>query len=827
VADVRVEQGGTDGGRSCSIDEGVGMSAPGVGTWWPTHHVPPGGLATWTQPDGGSAQAEPLAPGTPVAIVADGGNGWSLVRRNDGLQAWVDGRQLVAGPPAAAAAAPVADPVPTAPPIAFAPLTLPPEPAARRHRGRLVLKAAMVVVSLGAGLASWLLLQDAGPSTAQAISVAMLVLSTILYGVALAGIRRPGRVRPVPELLRAGLAVAGVIAIRDLTRSTPELVLPVALAGLVLGLVEGAVDTVVKGSDGKRYGPGPMLPMLCSGLGLLGASAAALADVRVAVAIGQLLAILGAALGVGAAIGRAVRPSSGPKPVPAPAYGVGTVLAVVGAGAVAAIVLGGPTAVASPAQTSAFDGVYTGSYDVSSLPSTMEVTRNSARFEVQGTTLSGTVELAQTDRGDGELDIGLCSYTFGDLAAGAATAMSTSDGVTFRGTITLTTVVADLGTDCFDRSNVDGTLSSVPTDLEAVVTSAGMQLRMGDLATGQMSNITLTRDGQTPPPPPPIDDGSGGVTPATDDPFPKSIDEIPTTFIGNPDVPIPPASAAEGAIAIVMVLAGAGVISAAEAAATRGAIARGAVPADVIAELGRRGKLGDIGRITDVVAIQDKEAVWKSARDILNNPTSGRTVDPYQYREYVEHVERAVPWANWKEVAAALHADQYGHDTGGKVPMIGNDLFIHGPDTDAYKRITPHINTTYAKRAGVTPVSLHTPKWVVDHSGNRVDIGHALAGLRSDLGRQPGLARDVMREFNTHAGDTWQVFTGAWDASRKHGYPRPGFEYYPPDQKLGNDAGRWLSDFYRQPANANVPLSKATEQFFRSTHGIGHREAYY
>ncbi|MFF7726859.1 hypothetical protein [Streptomyces sp. NPDC008001] len=75
---------------------------PDTGVFLPTHVVPPGGLATWTAPDGAVPTA-PLDPLLPVRLVERRGD-WGYVRCTNGWAAWTDSRLLVPlpqGPPAA------------------------------------------------------------------------------------------------------------------------------------------------------------------------------------------------------------------------------------------------------------------------------------------------------------------------------------------------------------------------------------------------------------------------------------------------------------------------------------------------------------------------------------------------------------------------------------------------------------------------------------------------------------------------------------------------------------------------------------------------------
>ncbi|WP_063804243.1 hypothetical protein [Streptomyces roseifaciens] len=77
-------------------------SASGIPGFLPTHVVPPGGLATWTAPDG-TVPTQPLDPLLPVRLVERRGE-WGQVMCSNGWAAWTDARLLVSlpqGPPGA------------------------------------------------------------------------------------------------------------------------------------------------------------------------------------------------------------------------------------------------------------------------------------------------------------------------------------------------------------------------------------------------------------------------------------------------------------------------------------------------------------------------------------------------------------------------------------------------------------------------------------------------------------------------------------------------------------------------------------------------------
>jgi hypothetical protein len=62
-----------------------------------THHVPPGGMDWWSEPDPESAPDGRLDALVPLEVLEET-VGWARVRASNGWEAWVDASQLVAGP---------------------------------------------------------------------------------------------------------------------------------------------------------------------------------------------------------------------------------------------------------------------------------------------------------------------------------------------------------------------------------------------------------------------------------------------------------------------------------------------------------------------------------------------------------------------------------------------------------------------------------------------------------------------------------------------------------------------------------------------------------
>jgi hypothetical protein len=65
-----------------------------VSIWQPTHRVPPGGLPSWSQPDGSAPPSNRLDEALEVAVAQWRGP-WAWVVCENGFTTWVDGRQLL------------------------------------------------------------------------------------------------------------------------------------------------------------------------------------------------------------------------------------------------------------------------------------------------------------------------------------------------------------------------------------------------------------------------------------------------------------------------------------------------------------------------------------------------------------------------------------------------------------------------------------------------------------------------------------------------------------------------------------------------------------
>lgn len=202
----------------------------------------------------------------------------------------------------------------------------------------------------------------------------------------------------------------------------------------------------------------------------------------------------------------------------------------------------------------------------------------------------------------------------------------------------------------------------------------------------------------------------------------------------------------------------------------------------------------------------------------LNDPrNTNPTVGHQQFVQWVQQVEAANPGADWRQVIAGLHGEVYADDLDRTIPGTPILLFMPGAETAGWQDVRGTVSWAYNDRSGPPPVARNAPKFVVNPDGTRLDVGHAYAGVRSDLNRHPGeTVENLFRSINTDAGDTWQEWMGAPSESWAQGRPALAHQYAPPDQRLGNTAGNWLSDFYRQPEHANVKLSEAFQKWFET-----------
>ena len=197
------------------------------------------------------------------------------------------------------------------------------------------------------------------------------------------------------------------------------------------------------------------------------------------------------------------------------------------------------------------------------------------------------------------------------------------------------------------------------------------------------------------------------------------------------------------------------------------------------------------------------DLLWNRTLYECNHKTSPNlTVDAFLL--YLRKVEEQNPEKNWKQIIAKLHRIAYKEDFRRDVTIeipwtgwvIGWDLFKDGQDTQGYE--------------DVDLICITPPKFVW-LNGKKIDIAHSYAGLRSDLNRRHywetgatfGASTWVMRHANTDWGDYFRVITslGNWN-------------YAPPDQLDGDDAGVWLANYYQDKKHENTPLSEAYAEYF-------------
>ena len=97
--------GGPDGGASPRTNAGTPRmrlgtthaaapgQAPSAGGWVPTHVVPPGGAATWAEPDPDAPATARLDAGLSIGVAERRGD-WARIVCENGWSAWVDARRL-------------------------------------------------------------------------------------------------------------------------------------------------------------------------------------------------------------------------------------------------------------------------------------------------------------------------------------------------------------------------------------------------------------------------------------------------------------------------------------------------------------------------------------------------------------------------------------------------------------------------------------------------------------------------------------------------------------------------------------------------------------
>jgi hypothetical protein len=820
-------------GSSTAVNESV--STP----FGATHRVPAGGLQAWAAADPNAPGHPPLDTGLEVMVLHTTDSGWAYVRCQNDWLTWVDGRALA--------------PIDTVAP-----------PTAKASRS-VLLAAGLVLVVVAAGLL-WVgvrprALNVSSPALARGFSSLMLGVMVACFALSVRGIKRPSRARPGFEIGRALFSVAAAIAVGVATGAgAAPVAIGIALTGGAgLGLVEGATMRVVVGSDRRRYCRQPLLPLVVSFAGLLLAVGAAVASRRPLVGVGQLVAMAGTGLMFGLPLGRTMTNR------PSPAGRVDALLLLVvafGLPAVAACFGGADAGAVAGAgrEASPLDGTYKGSFSFTDQSSAgFEFTINEVDLELEGDRLTGTLRSASIERF--ETDEGTsstCGFVRSTLTGSELQATHHEDGsLTLAGD-----VQAEVSVDSNDKSCKrfpSGKYSKPMLPVSFEVTESGLRGEFGEAGL----TVEATRAGAP-------DDGGGGgpgdagtggagqkggADPTTNgaaDPSGANGASTPTTgYVIDPNAPklsseqpIPPANATDAAVLVVIALGGAGAISAGQAEAARKALEGGAVPQDVIDTLTRHGNFGKMSTL-EGMGIPAPEQIWREAQQILNTFPSTKTVTSRQYVEWMKKLEETLPHATWQQITAAIHHSEFGTDVNRELPTIGGRLFENGPETDGYQSIMPWLTAGAGRNSKNGLVITDTmPKWVIDASGNKVDITHAVAGLRSDLNRPPGYleqvfngggwqidgpaTRNFMRWANTHGGDSWQVIVNAAGSSVDHGQLRLAWEFAPTDQRLGNDVGIWLSDFYRNPANGRVPLSNALSTFFNG-HGSGPagRTSYY
>jgi len=187
--------------------------------------------------------------------------------------------------------------------------------------------------------------------------------------------------------------------------------------------------------------------------------------------------------------------------------------------------------------------------------------------------------------------------------------------------------------------------------------------------------------------------------------------------------------------------------------------------------------------------ITDVNSTWselyqRCGNKTITNPTF--TID--EFIAYLQETERINPNADWKKIIARLHYAAYSYDA--YASYGGLTLFQHGPETNGYADVKLPCNP---------------PKWVLDKNGNKIDIHHTYAGIRSDLNRDgffEGPRKWLMGHLNTDWGDYFQVLVH-FDTA-----------YAPADQLKGDEISLELASELEKPENENKKLSEVYKEYF-------------
>src|SRR3954449_3545016 len=163
-----------------------------------THVVPASGLPTWPSPDPSASQGPQLDGGLDVQLLEVRPDGWAQVACSNGWTAWVDGRALSVGVPAAAS---VGEPQPVSQPTE--PAAGAPAKSMKMSKSASKIMAVFVVVILVGLRILQMAHSSVSPDTAKTASKVGIVLMALMLAMSLRGAKVPARVRTPFEIGRA------------------------------------------------------------------------------------------------------------------------------------------------------------------------------------------------------------------------------------------------------------------------------------------------------------------------------------------------------------------------------------------------------------------------------------------------------------------------------------------------------------------------------------------------------------------------------------------------------------------------------------------------
>ena len=193
----------------------------------------------------------------------------------------------------------------------------------------------------------------------------------------------------------------------------------------------------------------------------------------------------------------------------------------------------------------------------------------------------------------------------------------------------------------------------------------------------------------------------------------------------------------------------------------------------------------------------DESTVWKAfekrCTDLREYQLTNDRLHATQveFLIYLKMLEKRNPGKSRAQIIAALHDADYGSDRSLGLPILGTPLFNDGAETKGWEGVDLICKVKIKNK-----IEPFVPKFVFTKDGKKIDIGHAFAGLRSDLNRKDKTSAwsRFMGEANTSFGDAWQI---AFDGPSK----------FPLDQFLGDILGRNLANKFHNPSTKGIAWS--------------------